>query len=394
MPWKETDVLRERMKFISACLDETWSMTELCRSFGISRKTGYKLVARYVEEGPRGLYDRSRAPLSHPNKTPPKIEALLVEARERHPNWGPRKLIAWLSRRHRRVKWPSASTVGDILKRHGLVRPRRKRRRTPPLTKPFANALQPNDIWCADFKGWFRTRDGRRCEPLTILDGYSRYLIACRALPKTFIKYAKQCFEAAFREYGMPSVIRTDNGTPFASAGLGGLTRLSVWWVKLGIIPERIELGKPQQNGRQERMHLTLKQETAVPPESNMRSQQLAFDRFMMEYNHDRPHESLADRLPSEMYTPSPRAFPETIAAPEYPAHFEKRSVRERGTIRWKTRDIFLSETLRHEWVGMELVDEDRWKIYFGPIELALFDSRTFRMLRYTQCRVRTDDRT
>ena len=390
MPWKETDVLKERMKFIAASMEESWSMTELCTAFGISRKTGYKLIARYVEEGLDGLRDRPRAPKLHPNKTPSAIEALVVKARISHPNWGPRKLVPWLSRRHPSVTWPAPSTVGDILKRHGLVRPRKKRKRCTPATKPFAEALKPNDIWCTDFKGWFRTGDGQRCAPLTILDGYSRYLMGCRVVAKTDIEHVKKCFKAVFREYGLPKVIRSDNGSPFASCGLGGLTRLSVWWIKLGILPERIEPGKPQQNGRHERMHLTLKQETAMPPSSNMRCQQRAFDHFKTEYNHDRPHEALADKVPAELYAVSPREFPKAIETPEYPGHFETRSVRKNGDIKWKCKRVYLSESLARESVGLEQIDDRRWRILFGPVELALLDSPTWKILRYPRRRIST----
>jgi len=207
MPWKEIDVLKERMKFITASMDESWSMTELCRAFGISRKTGYKLIARYVEDGLDGLRDRSRSPKKHPNKTPVEIESLVVKARISHPNWGPRKLIPWLSKKHPGISWPSPITVGDILKRYALVRPRKKRRRATPATKPFAEALKPNDIWCTDFKGWFRTGDGQRCDPLTILDGYSRFLVGCRVVAKTDIEHvsaSKLCLESTVsqKSYG------------------------------------------------------------------------------------------------------------------------------------------------------------------------------------------------
>jgi len=383
MPWKETDVLKERIKFVTAAMDDSWTMTELCRAFGISCKTGYKLITRFIEEGLDGLNDRSRAPKTNPNKTASEIELLVVQARKMHPNWGPRKLIPWLDRMYPGISWPAPSTVGDILKRHGLVRPRKKRRRSTPSTKPFASMLGPNDVWCVDFKGWFRTKDGIRCDPLTISDGYSRYLIGCRAVKKTDIKHVKNHCKVVFREYGLPSGIRSDNGAPFASCGLCGLTRLSVWWIKLGIIPERIEPGKPQQNGRHERMHLTLKQETALPPKANRAAQQRAFNRFKLEYNHDRPHEALNNKVPADLYTHSHREYPKTIKAPEYPRYFEVRSVKRGGEIKWKGAYVFLSESLGGERVGLEQVDERRWTVNYGPVQVALLDSYSKKLLRY-----------
>lgn len=385
MPWKETDVLKERTRFVVASWDESWTMTELCRAFGISRKTGYKLLKRYAEDGFEGLMDRPRTPRTRPNETPARVVELLVAARKAHPNWGPRKLLLWLEKKNSGTRWPTASTVGDILKRHDLVKPRKRRRRATPATKPLAHALGPNDVWCADFKGWFRTGDGQRCDPLTVMDGYSRYLLTCRAVPHLGVGPTKRWFERAFREYGLPRSIRTDNGSPFASTGLGGLTRLSVWWIKLGITPERIEPGKPQQNGRHERMHLTLKQETAIPPRKSLLAQQRAFNAFCAEYNVDRPHEAIGGRVPTELYVPSPRKYPQRIPEPEYPGHFEVRAVRPNGYIKWKGNPVFLAETLRRERVGLEQVDERRWRICFYDVELALLDSPTRKVLRYTR---------
>jgi transposase InsO family protein len=390
MPWKETDVLKERTRFVVASWDEDWTMTELCRAFGISRKTGYKLLKRYEECGFDGLRDQPRSPKTRSNETPSKIVELIIEARKAHPNWGPRKLLPWLERRHPRAHWPAPSTVGDILKRHDLVKPRKRRRRATPSTQPLAHALGPNDVWCADFKGWFRTGDGDRCDPLTVMDGYSRYLITCRAVPYMGIEPSKKCFERAFREHGLPKVIRTDNGSPFASTGLGGLTRLSVWWIKLGINPERIEPAKPQQNGRHERMHLTLKQETAMPPRRSLLAQQRAFNAFCDEYNGDRPHESLDNRMPSELYTPSSRRYPRRLPEPEYPGHFEVRKVRQDGFICWKSKHIFLAETLIGEHVGLEQMDERRWRIRYFDVELALLDDPARKILRYPR-RVREE---
>jgi transposase InsO family protein len=393
MSWKETDVLKERTKFIVASWDEDWTMTELCRAFDISRKTGYKLLKRYSESGFDGLRDLPREPHSRPNETPAKVVELLVQSRHAHPHWGPRKLLLWLSKRDPEMILPAPSTVGDILKRHDLVKPRKRRRLATPTNQPLSHALRPNDVWCADFKGWFRTGDGCRCDPLTVMDGYSRFLMACQALANQGIEAAKKCFERIFREYGLPWAIRTDNGSPFGSRGLGGLTRLSVWWIKLGITPERIEPGKPQQNGRHERMHLTLKQETAMPPKGSVLAQQRAFNIFRDEYNTDRPHEALDGRVPAELYTPSPRPYPNRLPKPEYPGHFEVRKVRSDGCIKWKKQLLFLAETLGGEQIGLEQVDERRWRILFFDMELALLDDPTRKILRYSYRLKEKEDR-
>jgi transposase InsO family protein len=272
--------------------------------------------------------------------------------------------------------WPALSTIGELLKREGLVVGRRKRQRTPPYSEPLAHADGPNRVWCADFKGWFRTRDGERIDPLTISDAHSRYLLRCQAVETTNTERVQAIFEAAFREYGLPEAIRTDNGAPFASRALAGLSRLAVWWIKLGIKPERIEAGHPEQNGRHERMHRTLKQETAQPPAANRREQQRVMDRFREEYNQVRPHEALGMRTPGSVYQPSWREYPTRIPEPEYPETMLVRSVRYQGQIRWKKQEVFLSEVLWGERVGLLPVD-DRWfKVYFAEVPLALFDSQ------------------
>jgi len=372
------------MSFVSAALDadDDRTMSELCRQFGVSRKTGYKLVRRFEEGGVEGLKDRSRAPWSHPNATPSEVEALVVQARLEHPRWGPRKLVAWLARRNDAVAWPSPSTVGQILKRQGLVEPRKRKRRTEPYIEPFSETRRPNDVWSSDFKGWFWTGDGRQCHPLTTTDAYSRKLLMCRALPGTKAEQVRPWFEYAFKKYGLPLAIRTDNGSPFASRAVGGLTRLSAWWVSLGIRHERIEPGKPQQNGRHERMHRTLKQETASPPRASLRAQQRAFARFEAEYNFERPHEALDYNVPGDLYEPSGRLYRRHARPIEYPAHMTIRSVRTKGAIKWRGDLVYLSEALVGYRVGLEQVTDRHWEIYFNFVPLGVLDAQTLRVVR------------
>jgi transposase InsO family protein len=275
--------------------------------------------------------------------------------------------------------------MGELLKREGLVIGRKSRRRTAPYTEPLAHADGPNRVWCADFKGWFRSGDGERIDPLTISDAHSRYLLRCQAVEKTDTERARGIFEAAFREYGMPESIRTDNGAPFASHAIAGLSRLAVWWMKLGIVPERIEAGHPEQNGRHERMHRTLKQETAEPAAANRRAQQRVFDRFRQEYNQQRPHEALGMQTPAAVYEPSPRWYPARVPEPEYPPTMLVRSVHHQGQIRWKQHEIFLSEVLWGERIGLLPVNERWFTIYFAQFPIARFDSGKLRVLALPQ---------
>ena len=382
MPWNETCAMGERMKFIVECERQEYSMAAVCRSFGISRKTGYKWVRRYETEGPSGLEERSRAPHNHPNAVSEQIEQLIVGARAAHPTWGPKKLKAWLERREPAQPWPAASTFGRILRRHGLSARRRRTRSVAPYTEPFIDTQQANDTWCADFKGWFRTGEGMKCHPLTISDAYSRYLIRCQALAKTTHELVKPLFEAAFIECGLPRAIRTDNGAPFATRALHGLSRLSVWWVKLGIVPERIEPGKPQQNGRHERMHRTLKQEATRPAQRTLRAQQRRFDQFRGEYNDERPHEALGGATPREHFRPSQRAYPLREPQVQYPEGTTVRRVRSNGEIKWRGRKLYLSEALVGELVGLEQVDDRYWSVLFGPVQLAWLDDHNRNLIQ------------
>ncbi len=385
MPWKETCAMEERMKFIVDCQNQEYAKAALCRIYGISRPTADKWLARYTEAGLDGLADQSRAPKHHPNQVPAEVEEAILTARRAHPHWGPKKLRILLKQKTARRSWPAVSTIGEILKRHGLTVPRKRRRRTPPYTQPFAACDGPNAVWCADFKGWFKTGNGSRCDPLTISDAYSRYLLKCQAVKDTGFETTRGLFEAAFGQYGLPLAIRTDNGSPFASRGIGGLSRLSVWWIKLGIVPERIEPGQPQQNGRHERMHGTLKTETAKPPARTLRSQQRAFDRFREEFNHVRPHEALEMATPASVYVYSPRPYPQRVGDVEYPDGMEIRRVKPNGVFNWKNRRVFLGEALGRELVGLEVVDDRYWIVYLSRHILGVFDSHRHMVLPLRQ---------
>jgi len=350
------------------------SVAALCRAYGISRKTGYKWLARYQTAGAAGLSDRSRAPRSHPQAVSPDLAELLRRARATHPTWGPRKLIARLGADQPGLQLPAASTVGAVLSRAGLTVRRRRRHHTPPNRSPLRPYAAANAVWCADFKGHFQTADEAVCYPLTITDGYSRYLLRCQAVPTQGVLHAQPIFDAAFREFGLPAAIRTDNGAPFASTGLAGLSQLSVWWIKLGIVPERIDPGKPAQNGRHERMHRTLKQETATPPKATLRAQQRAFDAFCQEYNHERPHEALGQVPPATAFEPSSRPYRGRPAELVYPDAEDTRQVHHQGEVRWHGHAYFLTEALAGELVGLQAQSAGRWQVLFGPLVLGTLD--------------------
>ena len=386
MPWKETCAVDQRMRFVVECERGAEPMAALCRIYGISRRVGYKWLDRYLSEGVDGLKDHSRAPHRHPNKVSEELESAILSVRAAHPTWGPKKLLVILKRQRPRTHWPARSTIGEILSRHGLSFARKRRRRVPPQDGPFACCDGPNTVWCADFKGWFRTGDGRRCDPLTISDAYSRYILRCQSLCRTDGNSVRPLFEAAFGQYGLPTAIRTDNGSPFASRGFMGLTALSLWWVKLGIRPERIEAGHPEQNGRHERMHLTLKQETASPPAADLRRQQEHFDAFREEFNNVRPHEALDMRTPSSLYVPSARQYPQRLGVPEYPAGWALRRVGY-GRFRWQMANVFIAHVLHKELIGLEPIDGRYWRAWFGWMSVGILDGHRKRMLTRRQFR-------
>lgn len=381
MPWAETEPMKERMRFVADAERGLYSMTELCGRYGISRRTGYKWLDRYDANGPAGLLERSRAPGCCPHRIDASVAAAIVEARRQHPSWGPRKLLAWLDEHRPDLDLPAASTAGDLLKRRGLVAPRRRRRHWQHPGAPRVVTEAANDLWTTDFKGQFPTRDGRYCYPLTIADQHSRYLLACAALTSERTEETRPIFEQLFRDVGLPAAIQSDNGTPFCSTGIHGLSALSVWWIRLGIRPVRIEPSHPEQNATHERMHRTLKAETTRPPALNRLGQQRKFEVFRHTYNHERPHEALAQQPPARLWQPSEREYPRSLPEPEYPGHYLVRLVGSAGTIRLRGRQLFVSRALAHEHIGLEETAGGIWSIYFCNLLLAKFaeqDSRIY----------------
>lgn len=380
MPWYQTEPMKERIRFVLDHEKDLYSMTELCERFSISRKTGYKWLSRYHSDGLLGLVDRSRAPHSCPHRTPIEIEDSIVASFEAS-RWkrGPRKLRRLLQEEHPEVYWPPISTTGDILKRHGLVASRKRRVNRSHRGAGTLTTTAPNEVWSADYKGHVKI-NRRDCHPLTILDSESRLLLGCQALTSTSFAEARPVFEDVFGQYGLPDAIRTDNGTPFAIDSTLGLTRMAVWFLKLGISHQRIRPGKPQDNGRHERMHRTLKEDTMIPPADTVEEQQQRFDEFRDDYNNVRPHEALDDDVPTSRYRPSDRPMPEQIEEPTYPRHFEVRKVNSCGTIRFKNKPVFLSHALAGEYVGLEEVDFEIWDIVFYETQLARYSEKTQRI--------------
>jgi len=371
MPWKESTQVEARVRFIEDWLAAEYeSIAALCTKHGVSRKTAYKWIARFKAGGLPELADRSTRWRSHPQSTARKMVEVIVSARKAHPSWGPKKLHVWLEGRG--YEPPAKSTIGAILHREGCVRPRRRRERPREYTDGLAPQNAPNDVWAADFKGWFPLKSGMKCYPLTISDGFSRYLLRCEALQHPDELACIEVFEGLFSEFGLPRVLRTDNGTPFS--GKFGLSNLSVWWVKLGVRPERIQRGKPTQNGRHERIHRTLKEDVlrAGHVHHRMYDQQRAFDRFRRKYNMERPHEALANRVPAVVYVPSTRRYPCPLQSPEYPEGWQIHVVRRDGTIRIPGRDLFLSSVLSNEPVGLEPVADGATAVHFGPLKLGV----------------------
>lgn len=365
--------MQEKESFIADWMAKEYlSFAELCDRYGVSRKTGYKWVGRFKEDGLKGLLERPRGCPSHPLRTSDEMTRQLIALRHKHPAWGPKKLCAWL--RARGYSPPAPSTVGAILVREGLVKPRKKRAPRPgDYSSPLASQDRPNAVWAVDFKGWFRLATGAKCYPLTVSDGYSRYLLGCDALDHPDEQSCREAFEKLFDQYGLPSVIRSDNGTPFS--GRFGISTLSVWWVKLGIRPERIERGKPSQNGRHERMHRTLKQDAilSAPPGRRMTDQQRVFDRFRHEYNEERPHEALGQRTPGDLYEPSTIRYPRKPLSPSYPSDWSVYRVRTDGTIQLPLRTLMVSVSLRGEPIGLEHHADGSARLFYGPLMLGSF---------------------
>jgi putative transposase len=378
MPWKECHVVDERLRFIARRLDGE-KMAALCAEFGISRKTGYKIFERYKDCGVHALTDRSRRPYRQANRLPVALETWIVRLKKEYPSWGAPKIRERLRRRCPELQCPAISTVHAVLDRHGLVT-RRRRRRPRAEGTPLSRATQPNELWCADYKGEFMLADRRYCYPLTVTDFASRYLITCEALSTTKEMYAFPQFERAFKDYGLPRAIRTDNGVPFASPNaLYGLSKLSVWWLRLGIAIERIKPGHPEQNGRHERMHLTLKIEATKPAAANVLQQQARFDTFVERYNQERPHQALGMQVPGEVYTHSPRPY-EGLGPVDYPFHDWTATVTTCGRICYKRRKINLSLVFAGQDVGVKQVSDRIWLVTFMQYDLGYFDDETCRL--------------
>jgi putative transposase len=373
MPWQEIRVEEQRLLVVQD-RREGMSISELAEIHGVSRKTIYKWLERHEEQGVEGLSDISRRPHHSPHQVSAEVEKAIVAARQRW-QWGPGKLRVKLCQQDGKRQWPAVSTIAAVLKAKGLVVNRRSQPRTPVQRPPYAAADGPNAVWCADYKGWFRSGDGTRIDPLTITDSYSRYLLRCQIVERAGYEQTQAVFEAAFREYGMPAVIHTDNGVPFASVAPGGLSRLSMWFVRLGIVPERSRPACPQDNGRHERMHRTLKQATAQPPQATARLQQKAFHQFQLQYNDHRPDEALDYGTPQTRYQASPRGYPRRVPQLQYGDAMETRTVSHQGSVKWKGHRSFISEIFAYEPLGLKPVDERWLEAYYGPIRLGWLDS-------------------
>jgi putative transposase len=370
MPWSQTSPMQQKTLFIADHLRGTRTITDLCCEYRISRKTAYKWIDRFMRRGPAGLEEESRRPRHSPLRTDPQVVSAILELRQRHPTWGAKKILHVLHRRHPKWLLPHRATGYDILNRYGLIRKQPKRRKIGHPGKPKSLILAPNQVWCADFKGEFRMGNGEYCYPLTVTDGFARFLFDCRGLRSTAVVPSKAVFTRIFKEYGLPQKIRSDNGVPFATNSLARLSSLSAWWIRLGVMPELIEPGKPQQNGRHERMHRTLKAEATRPPASGFIAQQRKFDHFRHEYNHERPHEALDMQTPASVYEPSPRAMPDKLLPLEYPDRYEVRLVSKNGGIRWHHDWVNVSITCAGEYVGLEEIDDGIWNVYFGKLKL------------------------
>ncbi len=377
MPFKETCAMEQRVQFIGDYLSGEYTKRSLCEYYGISRPTGDKWIERYRREGVAGLTERSRAPHRHPNATPEAVVEQIVQMKLSHQDWGPKKVVDRLRAREPGRRWPADSTVGEILKRAGLVRPRRHRRRVPADPRALVVCEAAAQSWSADFKGDFRLGDGSRCYPLTVSDNYSRFLLQCRGLAHTRTRAVWPWFEWVFREYGLPQAIRTDNGAPFASLAIGGISHLSAWWIRLGIRPERIRPAKPSENGRHERMHRSLKAAVISPPARTLRAQQRRFDAFVHEYNWERSHEALNRQTPGRLHQPSTRPYSAKLPPVDYDTSTTVRRVRHNGEIKWRSQLIYISGVLAKEPIGLEQIDEYTWSLRYSFHLLGTLDERT-----------------
>jgi len=386
MPWKELNIVILRKQFIQEYLDQVYpSFSYLCTSYGISAKTGYKWLNRFLSGGFNNLEDKSRAPHTVPHRTPDEICDLIIKTKLAHINWGPKKVLDNIKKHHPTLILPADSTAGEILKREGLVKKRKKRHHVSADEQAFGDCLKSNEVWGVDYKGQFKLGNGKWCYPLTMSDIHSRYLLECQSLESTVCIDAKDSMEHTFREYGLPDKIRSDNGSPFSSIAFGGISKLSKWWIQLGIRPQRIKPGHPQQNGRHERMHKTLKQETTKPPAYNERLQQEKFNHFKTEYNHERSHEALQRRCPDDVYEPSKISYPEKLPEIVYDEGCETRKVKRGGEIKWRGHHIYISQVLSHDRISLKEIDNDLWEICYGFYKLGELDARRVQLKRATQ---------
>jgi transposase InsO family protein len=379
MPWEQTSAMDQRVKFIADWLSRNYSKMDLCRAYGISRPTADKWIQRYQQGGVEQLEERSRAAHCHPNQSSEEVVQMLIETKLYQQSWGPKKVLDYLRHNGPELGWPADSTAGEILKRAGLVKRRVRHHHVSPYSEPFGDCQGPNQIWSADFKGDFALGNHRRCYPLTLSDNFSRYLLMCRALEHPNYQAVRPWFEWAFREYGLPEAIRTDNGPPFASLAIGGISELSKWWIQLGIRPERIKPGKPSQNGRHERMHRTLKQD--VPPQPTHRRQQNQYDLYLEHYNGQRSHEALGRKTPASVYCASPRSYPGKIPAIEYAPGITVRQVRHNGEIKWNGDLIYVSQVLAQEPLGLKQIAEDQWEVRYSFHLLGTLDQPAKKIL-------------
>ena len=379
MPWEQTSAMDQRVQFIADWLSDDYTKMDLCRAYGISRPTADKWIQRYQQGGVKQLEERSRAAHCHPNQTSEEIRQMLIDTKLYWQSWGPKKVLDYLRENGPELLWPADSTAGEILKRVGLVKRRVRRHHVSPYSEPFGDCQGPNQIWSADFKGDFALGNHRRCYPLTLSDNFSRYLLLCRALEHPSYQAVRPWLEWAFREYGLPEAIRTDNGAPFASLAIGGVSELSKWWIQLGIRPERIKPGKPSQNGRHERMHRTLKQDAA--PQPTHRRQQNCFDLFLEQYNGQRSHEALGRKTPASVYRASPRSYPGKIPPIEYRPGTTVRRVRHNGEIKWHGDLIYVSQVLAQEPLGLRQIEEEKWEVRYSFHLLGTLDQRIKKIL-------------
>lgn len=385
MSWRNICPMNEKIKFIAAVKECELSMTDLCNRFVISRKTGYKWLDRYDTHGATGLHDKSSARLTQEHRTADSHVKAILHLKTKYKNWGPKKLKVWLERKEPLTIWPAASTIGDILKQHGLVERRKARRRVPPYSQPFAECNAANDSWSADFKGQFLLGNNKYCYPLTITDNFSRYILACDGYLSPNLENVKRSFEHVFANYGLPNSIKTDNGIPFSSTSIGGLSQLAIWWIKLGILPERIEPGHPEQNGRHERMHKTLKHDTASPPQKTLIAQNALFDNFIEEFNYQRPHESINNKTPAEVYSCSKREYRNIMPKIMYDDDYIIRKVRCNGCIKWKGGLVYLTSLLHGEPIGLRETDNGLWEVMFSFLKLGVINEVKSKIIRPSQ---------